>query len=442
MSISRRCTNSTTPIWAAVPTCPNPQLAPLLADFQMDAVNSGLGMIEKHGGCYIGDVVGLGKTYIGAELLRQLRVSYPHDGPPLILCPARLKPMWQRVNEDFALGAEVVSHNLIATPADAQFDEELGRYVDAKPSGAARGVILGDAYPNRGPVLVDEAHNFRNINKRSVGLQRYLDAGDHKVVLLSATPHNLGPRDIYRQLRLFLHETEHELNIDPVGLEDYFRRAETWHKYRAECENYEKDFQQWKVHQIGVPPVEPDSPAAPRADIADILGHVFIRRRRKDITELYGDSTAINGKPIRFPAPTLSNVHYRLDNVYEKAGKFTELQKLLRDHTAARYRATDFIKPEAADNPEFRDLFRARNRIARLMGALLFKRLESSIAAFRATLSSLIRSNRNFRQALEQGYVPIGGTATRLLQGESFRRRRRAGNPATGRGSQTPIQRP
>ena len=108
-------------------------------------------MIEKHGGCYIGDVVGLGKTYIGAELLRRLRVSYPHDGPPLILCPARLKPMWQRVNEEFALGAEVESHNVIAAPADAQFDEELGRYVDAEPSGAARGVILEEAYPNRGP---------------------------------------------------------------------------------------------------------------------------------------------------------------------------------------------------------------------------------------------------------------------------------------------------
>ena len=398
------------------PDLPQSPRAPQLSDFQMDAVNSGLGMIEKHGGCYIGDVVGLGKTYIGAELLRQLRVSYPHDGPPLILCPARLKPMWQRVNEEFALGAEVVSHNLIAAPADAQFDEELGRYVDAEPSGAARGVVLADACPNRGPVLVDEAHNFRNVNKRSVGLQRYLDAGDHKVVLLSATPQNLGPRDIYRQLRLFLHETEHGLNIEPLGLEDYFRCAEIWHKHSAERENYREDVRQWEAHRVGAPRVAPDSPAAPYADIAAILTHVFIRRRRKDISY----SATINGAPIRFPEPTLSNVHYRLDNVYEKAGEFTELQVLLRSHTAARYRATDFIKPEAADKPEFRDLFRARNRIARLMGALLFKRLESSIAAFRATLKSLMRSNRNFRQALEQGYVPIGGTATRLLQGESF----------------------
>ena len=44
------------------------------------------------------------------------------------------------------------------------------------------------------------------------------------------------------------------------------------------------------------------------------------------------------------------------------------------------------------------------------MRALLFKRLESSIEAFRSTLDSLLRSNRNFRQALEDGYVPIGNT--------------------------------
>ena len=31
-----------------------------------------------------------------------------------------------------------------------------------------------------------------------------------------------------------------------------------------------------------------------------------------------------------------------------------------------------------------------------------------------------MRSNRNFREALESGYVPIGSSATRLLAGESF----------------------
>ena len=390
-----------------------------LANFQLDAVSRGLSMIEAHGGCYIGDVVGLGKTFIGAEILHQLRMSYPTDGPPLILCPAGLKPMWQVFNERFGLGAEVVSHSIIAAPPEAEFDEELGRYVDVEPVG--HGIVLAREYPNRGPVLVDEAHNFRNVNRRSEGLIDYLESGDHKVVLLSATPQNLGPMDIYRQLRLILDDTEHGLNIEPVSLFSYFRNAQRWLEYRAEDENYKAEFAEWQIGgSPGSPPVPPNQPGVPLAELSQVLSSVFIRRRRKDIRDLYGETATVSGKPVRFPDPVLNNVEYRLDKVYAKAGSLQELEGLLRQHKAARYRATDYLDPAASKKPEYRDLFRARDRIARLMGVLLLKRLESSIEAFRSTLRSLMNSNRNFREALESGYVPIGSTATRLLSGQSF----------------------
>ena len=399
---------------------PLPAQREQLANFQLDAVRRGLGMIEEHGGCYIGDVVGLGKTFIGAELLRQLRVSYPNDGPPLILCPAGLKPMWEQFNERFGLGAAVVSHSLISAAPAPEFDEELGRYVDAEPSG--NGILLEQGYPNRGPVLVDEAHNFRNINQRSRGLRDYLDSGDHKVILLSATPQNLGPMDIYRQLRLFLDNTEHGLNIEPLNLEEYFHNARLWLEYRVEYENYRAEFEEWQRNDSrGTPPVPNRAkPSVPKAEIEQVLSSVFIRRRRKDIRDLYGDTAEVDGKPVHFPDPVLDNVEYRLDKVYAKAGSLEELEHELTQHKGARYRVTDYIRPEAKEMAEYRDLFRARDRIARLMGVLLLKRLESSIEAFRSTLRALQQSNRNFREALEAGYVPIGGTATRLLSGHSF----------------------
>ena len=399
---------------------PLPQRDEELANFQLDAVSRGLAMIEAYGGCYIGDVVGLGKTYIGAELLRQLRVSYPHDGPPLILCPAGLRPMWQRFNERYGLGAEVVSHSMIRAVPDPEFDEELGRYVDADPSD--HGVILQEAYPNRGPVLVDEAHNFRNRNQRWRGLSDYLEAGDHRVILLSATPQNLGPMDIYRQLRLFLDETNHGLNIEPLSLEQFFGNARRWLEFRAEDENYRAEYSAWqRGGSRGPPPMnKPTPPDVPHADVQQVLAPVFIRRRRRDIRELYGDSATVSDQPVRFPDPLMDNVAYRLDKVYAKAGTLAELQDLLEEHKAARYRAVEHLTPEAARKDEYRDLFRAGDRIPRLMRALLFKRLESSIEAFRSTLDSLLRSNRHFRQALEDGYVPIGETATRLLSGQSF----------------------
>ena len=391
-----------------------------LANFQLDAVKQALNMIAAHGGCYIGDVVGLGKTYIGAETLRQLRVTYPNDGPPLIICPPGLIPMWRYFNERFALGAEVISHAVISAPSDPEYDEESGRYMDE--DGAGTGVVLQETYPNRGPVLVDEAHNFRNVNRRSRGLRHYLESGNHRVVLLSATPQNLGPQDIYRQISLFLDDEDHGLDIEPVNLPDYFRNAQRWIEYRASYENYEAEYEAWvKNGSRGTPPMhKPTEPDVPPASIEDVLGPVFIRRRRKDIKELYGDTAEVNGKPVQFPDPRLNNLTYQLDKVYAKAGSLTEIQWLIKSHQGARYRAAHYLTQEAAKKPEYRDLSRASDRIAGLMRVLLLKRLESSIEAFRSTLRNLLQSNRNFALALESGYVPIGQTATRVLNGEAF----------------------
>ena len=83
------------------------------ANFQLGAVRRGWDMIRSYGGCYISDVVGLGKTCIGAELQQQLRQSYPSDGP-LIICPAGLVEAWRHVNELYGLGDEVLSQSRVA----------------------------------------------------------------------------------------------------------------------------------------------------------------------------------------------------------------------------------------------------------------------------------------------------------------------------------------
>jgi superfamily II DNA or RNA helicase/HKD family nuclease len=395
---------------------------PELANFQIDAVRRALRMIDQHGGCFIGDVVGLGKTYIGAELLRQLRFTERFD--PLIICPAGLIPMWERTNELFSLGARVVSMSVIIPPPQARFDEELETYVDDAPASAGRSLI--QEFPNRGPVLVDEAHNFRNLNSRRYrALTSYLQSGDHKVILISATPQNLGPKDIYHQLRLFLDERDHGLNLEPLDLADYFAAVQKWYEYRIELENWEEDFRRWKVENLrqgarpAPAPPQPPQPRLPYATIEQVLNPTFIRRRRRDIRELYGDQIEIAGKPVRFPEPVLENLPYRLDRVYAKAGRVQDLQAALASHQGARYDASRYVLPEHRTKPQYENLFRVRGRIARLIRYLLFKRLESSVAAFKSTLDTVVRSNRAFRECLDEGFVPIGKTATRLLSGET-----------------------
>jgi len=147
---------------------------------------------------------------------------------------------------------------------------------------------------------------------------------------------------------------------------------------------------------------------------------VFIRRRRRDIRVLYRDTATVNGEPVRFPEPTLENVEYRLDRVYARAGAFEEITAALEAHKAWRYQPSEYLGEEFRERAEYRGLLRARDRTAGLMKVLLLKRLESSVAAFRSTLDSLIHSNRNFRESLEAGFVPVGATATRMLAGQGF----------------------
>ena len=396
---------------------------PELANFQLDAVRRALRMVDQHGGCFVGDVVGLGKTYIGAEIVRQLQFEQPPGSHPLIICPAGLVPMWQTVSERFGLGAQIVSMSVIVPPAAAVFDEDSGEYLDEPPP--ERGIDLLATYPGRGVVLVDEAHNFRNPStRRYAALSTYLDGSDRKVVLLSATPQNLGPADIYHQLRLFLDEFDHGLPLEPQSLQEYLSAVQAWYQYDIDLAYWQQEHLRWqqararaKSGRTVAPPAPPSQPSVPFAQIQEVLGPVFLRRRRKDIRELYGDDVEVGGKKVRFPEPVLDNLFYRLDKVYAQAAPLDEIVSRLDQHHGARYLATEYLTAAARKEPKYRDLLRARNRVARLMRFLLFKRLESSVAAFRSTLEVLIHSNRNFRAALEAGFVPIGQTATNVLAG-------------------------
>ena len=169
-------------------------------------------------------------------------------------------------------------------------------------------------------------------------------------------------------------------------MQDYFRAVQQWYEYRIDLENWQQEFLEWQkaAQKPGskrvAPPPTPQQPTVPYATIDQALNPVFIRRRRKDTRELYGDDVEINGKKVRFPEPVLENLDYRLDKVYAKAGGFSKIQAALDRHRGARYLAVEYLRPEARSKKDYADLLRARNRVARLMRYLLFKRLELGFA--------------------------------------------------------------
>ena len=327
-----------------------------LADYQQDAVNAGLAMLNRHGGCYIADVVGMGKTYVGAEILRRLSITEGDAGDPLVICPASLREMWERTCVEFGLDdADVLSRGRL-TEAAVSHDRNLQKMLR-----------------NAGPVLIDEAHGFRNNSqRRRVLLNLLKGAKAHKVILLSATPQNLAPTDILRQLELFLDSTHHGLPGISGNLAQYF---------------------------------PPDVANADPQRIAGVLQHVLIRRRRQDILRHYPHST-LNGRPVRFPEPRLSNREYSLDHAYRKAGGIGKITGLLKQYQAARYQAGKYLNGEKRDLPRYANIRQSqRGNLAGIMTANLWKRLESSIPAFQSTLDVLIESNRAFRDQILGGGV-------------------------------------
>jgi hypothetical protein len=78
-----------------------------LADFQKVAVRQAVQMVRDYGGGFVADVVGLGKSYIGAAIIKHFERT--DHARPLIICPAALVDMWERYNEVYHLNARVLS---------------------------------------------------------------------------------------------------------------------------------------------------------------------------------------------------------------------------------------------------------------------------------------------------------------------------------------------
>ena len=104
----------------------------------------------------------------------------------------------------------------------------------------------------------------------------------------------------------------------------------------------------------------------PRADITQVLSPLFIRRRRRDIRDLCGDTAIVGGRPVRFPDPVLENVDYRLDRVYARAGAFEAITNALEAHEATRYRASEYLDDAFKPRNEYRGLLRAEGPDRRL----------------------------------------------------------------------------
>lgn len=329
---------------------------PHLYSFQRRAFHRAIKILERLGGVFISDVVGLGKSYIGTAILKYYRES--RNQKALIICPKSLEKMWIRYNEDYGLGAKVYSMGLLQYPTDNK-----GSIIENYS------LLDEEDLENYDIVLIDESHNFRNnTTERYKIIHPYLL--NKKVVLVTATPQNKTVFDIYNQIKLFHQYEKSEIPIYPNELKKYFQLHEN---------NHQK--------------------------IVSLLQHILIRRKRKDII----NSPAYDpNEKLEFPKRSLKTISYDIESTYGHKIYHKITLAIQKDLLYARYGLLSYLNPDAIKNKAYEGLSKAGRKLKGLMKILLFKRLESSANAFYETVGRMISVHKAFLEGLDRNIFISG----------------------------------
>lgn len=321
--------------------------------YQLHAVTRAEKILATYNGVFISDVVGLGKTYIGAMLAKRLR------GRKLIICPPVLKDNWERVLWEFDAPAKV---------------ESLGKLDSILKMDS-------DSYDY---VFIDEAHRFRNDDNSTYPKLHEICNGK-KVVLISATPQNNYIKDIANQIYLFQNRKNSNIIPNQKDLEGFFRKLE----------------QRLKKFDKGTPEYLEVSKEVSTEIREKVLNHIMVRRTRKEIMKYYQKDLEAQG--LTFPTlNTPEKIVYEFDSEVEVA--FNRTLDTIKVLSYARYKTLTYLKEVPA---KYKSLLVGQQNMGGFMKGILLKRLESSFYAFNKTLDRFIESYENFIKMYDSGVVYV-----------------------------------
>lgn len=337
-------------------------------DYQMDAVIEGYQKLIRYDGFFLADVVGLGKTVIATMIAKKFLIENGRDHTKiLVVFPPAVEQNWRTTFKDFGIDkyANFISNGSLSKV----LDEDNYNYWNA------------DEYDL---VLVDEAHKFRSHTTsafeqlQEICKMPRIETGNipgykKKVMLISATPMNNTPADLYNEILLF--QDPRRCTIDGVGnLTAFFAPLNAeFKKLRNNPEAEIKDFKRLaeKVRDRVIKPLT-------------------VRRTRTDIESVPRYNKDVNGFPkVECPIENKYELNEHLANLFEHA-----MQTLSKDLTYARYQAIAYLKPEVSDG-----LYDNAELISRSLAGIrkngLVKRLESSFYAFQVSIENFQKANEN-----------------------------------------------
>lgn len=337
-------------------------------DYQMDAVIEGYQKLLRYDGFFLADVVGLGKTVIATMITKKFLIENGRDHTKiLVVYPPAVEQNWKTTFKDFGIDkyAKFISNGSLSKV----LDEDNYNYWNA------------DEYDL---VLVDEAHKFRSHTTsafeqlQEICKMPRIETGNipgykKKVMLISATPMNNTPADLYNEILLF--QDPRHCTIDGVGnLTSFFAPLIVeFRKLRNNPEAENKDFKKLAV-QVRERVIKP----------------LTVRRTRTDIESVPRYSKDVTGFPkVERPIESRYELNEHLANLFERA-----MQTLDKELNYARYQAIAYLKSEASNG-----LYDNAELISRSLAGIrkngLVKRLESSFYAFQVSINNFRQANQN-----------------------------------------------
>ena len=349
-------------------------------EYQMDAVIEGYQKLIRYDGFFLADVVGLGKTVIATMIAKKFLIENGRDNTKiLVVYPPAVEQNWKTTFKDFGIDkyTQFVSNGSLSKI----LDDDNYNYWNA------------DEYDL---VLVDEAHKFRNhttgafqqlqeICKMPRVETGYIPGYKKKVMLISATPMNNTPADIYYQILMF--QDPRHCTIDGVpNLTAFFSPLVVeFRKFRKQ-DNF--DIKQFKrlAERVRDRVIKP----------------LTVRRTRTDIESIQRYNKDVNGFPtVEKPIKKEYELNDHLANLFERA-----MHVLDQELSYARYQAIAYLNPEASNG-----LYDNAELISRSLAGIrkngLVKRLESSFYAFKISVDNFRQANENMINMWENDKIFI-----------------------------------
>lgn len=349
-------------------------------EYQSDAVIEGYKKLLKYDGFFLADVVGLGKTVIASMIAKQFCIDNGYENTHiLVVYPPAVEQNWKQTFKDFG----------------------IDRYTRFISNGSLKKVLDEDDidYWNADEydlVLVDEAHKFRThtntafnelqeICKMPRINQGNISGFKKKVMLISATPMNNTPADIYNEILLF--QDPRCCTIEGVpNLTSFFSPLIVEFKKLRRDPKYDlKKFKELaeKVRDRVIKPIT-------------------VRRTRTDIEAIPRYNKDIQGFPkVAAPEMKTYEMNDRIADMFEDA-----METLVNKLTYARYQAIAYLSPEKSEG-----LYDNAQLISRSLASIrkngLVKRLESSFYAFQTSINRFRDANKNMINMFENDKVFI-----------------------------------